>query len=90
MYDFDTLAVHAGEEADPETGALRLPLHMATTFKLPPFGVKLFDALMMESRAPAARLHTLEQPDPARPGRPAGWRSKPPAARRRRTITLPS
>jgi cystathionine beta-lyase/cystathionine gamma-synthase len=52
VYDFDTLAVHAGEEADPETGALRLPLHMATTFKLPGFGAKLFDALMMESARP--------------------------------------
>ena len=52
---FDTLAVHAGEGADPQTGALRLPLHMATTFKLPGFGVKLFDALMLDSpRAPHA------------------------------------
>jgi cystathionine beta-lyase/cystathionine gamma-synthase len=55
MYDFDTLAVHAGEGADPESGALRLPLHMATTFKLPGFGVKLFEALMLESpRSPHA------------------------------------
>jgi cystathionine beta-lyase/cystathionine gamma-synthase len=55
MEEFDTLAVHAGEEADPTTGALRLPLHMATTFKLPPFGIKLFDALMLESaRSPYA------------------------------------
>jgi O-acetylhomoserine/O-acetylserine sulfhydrylase-like pyridoxal-dependent enzyme len=54
-YDFDTLAVHAGENADPESGALRLPLHMATTFKLPRFGAKLFDALSLESaRAPHA------------------------------------
>lgn len=54
-YDFETLAVHAGEEADVATGALRLPIHMATTFKLPRFGVKLFDALMLESaRAPYA------------------------------------
>jgi cystathionine beta-lyase/cystathionine gamma-synthase len=45
---FETMAVHAGEEADPETGALRQPLHMSTTFKLPGFGVKLFDALFME------------------------------------------
>lgn len=51
-YDFETLAVHAGEAADPTTGALRLPLHMATTFKLPRFGVKLFDALMMDSARP--------------------------------------
>ena len=38
---FETLAVHAGEEADSETGALRQPLHMSTTFKLPGFGNKL-------------------------------------------------
>jgi cystathionine beta-lyase/cystathionine gamma-synthase len=54
-FDFETLAVHAGEEADPETGALRLPIHMATTFKLPKFGGKLMDALLLEtSRAPHA------------------------------------
>ncbi len=55
MDELETLAIHAGDEADPSTGALRLPLHMATTFKLPPFGIKLFDALTMESaRAPHA------------------------------------
>ena len=46
---FDTMAVHAGEEADAETGALRQPLHMSTTFKLPGFGIKLFEALLMEN-----------------------------------------
>jgi methionine-gamma-lyase len=51
-FDFETLAVHAGEDADPVTGALRLPLHMSTTFKLPKFGIKLFDALMMDSARP--------------------------------------
>ncbi len=51
MTDFETLAVHAGEAADPTTGALRLPLHMATTFKLPPFGGKLFEALTLGSPA---------------------------------------
>jgi methionine-gamma-lyase len=51
-FDFETLAIHAGEDADPATGALRQPLHMATTFKLPKFGVKLFDALMMDSSHP--------------------------------------
>jgi methionine-gamma-lyase len=51
-FDFETLAVHAGEGADPTTGAMRLPLHMATTFKLPKFGIKLFDALMMDSARP--------------------------------------
>ena len=49
---FETLAVHAGEEADAETGALRQPLHMSTTFKLPRFGIKLFDAIYMDSANP--------------------------------------
>ena len=51
-FNFETLAVHAGEIADPTTGAMRMPLHMATTFKLPRFGIKLFDALMMDSANP--------------------------------------
>jgi methionine-gamma-lyase len=51
-FDFETLAIHAGESADPATGALRLPLHMSTTFKLPNFGIKLFDALMLDSARP--------------------------------------
>lgn len=45
----DTLAVHAGEEPDPTTGALTPPLHMSAAFRLPGFGPELFDALMMES-----------------------------------------
>jgi methionine-gamma-lyase len=49
MDKFETLAIHAGEEADPATGALRQPIHMATSFKLPGFGIKLFDALQMDS-----------------------------------------
>ena len=52
MSHFDTLAVHAGEEPDPETGALRTPLHMSTSFRLPRFGIKLFDALTMDSARP--------------------------------------
>ena len=51
-FDFETLAIHAGESPDPTTGATRMPLHMATTFKLPKFGIKLFDALMMDSTHP--------------------------------------
>ena len=51
-FDFSTLAVHAGEEPDPETGAMRLPVDMATTFQLPPFGPKLIDAVMLESPHP--------------------------------------
>ncbi len=50
---FETLAVHGGESPDPTTGAMRQPIHMATTFKLPKFGIKLFDALNMgSSRSP--------------------------------------
>lgn len=48
MRKLETNAVHAGEHFDPETGALRQPIQMATTFKLPQFGIKLFNALMME------------------------------------------
>ena len=49
MKAFETLSVRAGEGVDPETGALRQPIHMSTTFKLPGFGLKLFDALYMGS-----------------------------------------
>lgn len=54
-FEFETRAVHAGEKADPQTGAMRLPIDMATTFKLPKFGGKLMDALLLEtSQAPYA------------------------------------
>lgn len=33
---FDTLAVHAGAEPDPETGALAPPIHLSTTFEHAP------------------------------------------------------
>jgi methionine-gamma-lyase len=52
MPNIETLALHAGEEPDPQTGALRLPLHMASSFRLPGFGRRLFDALFMESDRP--------------------------------------
>jgi len=56
-FDFETLAVHAGETADPETGAMRLPIEMATTFKLPKFGGKLMEALLLE-RSQAPHVYT--------------------------------
>lgn len=34
-YDITTQAIHAGTEYDMETGAVRRPLHMANSFKLP-------------------------------------------------------
>ena len=70
MTDFDTLAVHAGEEADSTTGALRLPLHMATTFKLPPFGGKLFDdfhaSRVLPHRAAASKNKSVTRRKPKR------------------------
>lgn len=48
-FNFETLAIHAGEEADPVTGALHTPLHLSATFKLPKFGSKLVEALQLES-----------------------------------------
>jgi len=47
-----TLAIHAGEEPDPTTGALTPALHMSAAFRLPGFGTSLFDALTMESQQP--------------------------------------
>ena len=52
MYALETLAIHAGEPPDPETGALRTPLHLAASYELPGFGPALFDALLMESERP--------------------------------------
>jgi cystathionine beta-lyase/cystathionine gamma-synthase len=52
MTELETLALHAGEEPDPQTGALRLPLHLASSFRLPGFGRRLFDALFMQSERP--------------------------------------
>lgn len=51
--DLSTLAVHAGETPDPQTGAMRTPIDMASTFKLPKFGPALVDALLLESPHPA-------------------------------------
>jgi len=50
---FNTLGVHAGEKPGRSTGELRTPIQMSTTFKLPGFGIKLFNAL------------TLDEPDTA-------------------------
>jgi methionine-gamma-lyase len=55
--NLETLSVHAGEQADPQTGALRSPIDMATTFKLPKFGGKLIESLLLES-SDAAHVYT--------------------------------
>lgn len=38
---FETIAVHAGAQADPETGAVASPLHLSTTFKHGPAGERV-------------------------------------------------
>ncbi len=38
---FETLAIHAGAEPDPETGAVASPLHLSTTFKHGPAGERI-------------------------------------------------
>jgi methionine-gamma-lyase len=84
----ETLALHAGEEPDPQTGALRLPLHMAASFKLPGFGRRLFDALFMESDEPPhaysrwsnPTLRALEERLAALEGLGAGSQACPVAA----------
>jgi len=50
MNKLATKAVH--DATDPITGDLRPPIHMATAFELPKFGLKLFDALLLESSRP--------------------------------------
>ena len=34
-YDITTQAIHTGTDYDAETGAVRRPLHMANSYKLP-------------------------------------------------------
>ncbi|MEO8743265.1 MAG: aminotransferase class I/II-fold pyridoxal phosphate-dependent enzyme [Lysobacteraceae bacterium] len=38
---FETLAVHAGAEPDPQTGAIAPPIHLATTFQHGPAGERM-------------------------------------------------
>ena len=38
MPELETLAIHAGEAADPATGALTPPIHLSTTFERAPDG----------------------------------------------------
>ena len=33
MSGFNTRAIHAGQEPDPATGAVNVPVHLSTTFK---------------------------------------------------------
>jgi methionine-gamma-lyase len=88
MSKLETLALHAGEEPDPQTGALRLPLHMASSFRLPGFGRRLFDALFMQSERPPhaytrwsnPTLRALEERLAALEGLDAPTKNDPPTA----------
>ena len=59
---FETLAVHAGAEPDPETGAIAPPLHLSTTFRHGPAGERAagFEYLR-ESNPTQSRLETACQ-----------------------------
>lgn len=59
-FHFETLAVHAGAEPDPETGAIAPPLHLSTTFRHGPAGERVagFEYLR-ESNPTQSRLETM-------------------------------
>jgi len=60
-YAPETLAIHAGSEPDPATGALIPPLHMSTTFQLPEFDPGFFRRLA-ERNAPPFVYARLSNP----------------------------
>ena len=55
---FKTLVIHSGEEPDRGMGAIRLPLYMSDSFKLPDFSPELFDTLTLATDRPAHHLYT--------------------------------
>jgi cystathionine gamma-synthase len=56
---FETLAVHAGHAADPETGSVAQPLYLSTTFARDPAGVPLGGhTYIRESNPNQAQLET--------------------------------
>ncbi len=56
---FETLAVHAGGEADPSTGAVSPPIHLSTTFRHGPESEPLFGRLYVREGNPTQdRLET--------------------------------
>ena len=71
-HGFDTLAIHAGQEPDPRTGAVIPPIYQTSTYQQDAVG------------APAARLRVQpqRQPDPGRAaGVPRRARGRPARAR---------
>jgi cystathionine beta-lyase/cystathionine gamma-synthase len=49
MKKMETESIHAGLHPDEQQGSLSVPLHMAASYRLPGFGIKLFEALMLEN-----------------------------------------
>lgn len=49
MKKIETTAVHAGLHPEEQQGSLSVPLHMAASYRLPGFGIKLFEALLLEN-----------------------------------------
>jgi cystathionine beta-lyase/cystathionine gamma-synthase len=78
--NFDTLSIHAGHEPGTEPGPTNTPITMAATYRLPGFGIKLFDALELASgdadhvytRWSNPTLRTLEERLAALEGAEAG------------------
>ncbi|MCC8196626.1 MAG: PLP-dependent aspartate aminotransferase family protein [Ruminococcus sp.] len=63
-YDISTQAVHSGNDYDEETGAVRRPLHMANSYKLPDDLSQVNYSstdLLMYSRNGNANQHWLEE-----------------------------
>ncbi|KAL6590122.1 cystathionine beta-lyase [Neocallimastix sp. 'constans'] len=63
-YSFTTQAIHTGNDYDQETGAVRRPLHMANSYKLPDDLSKVNYSstdLLMYSRNGNANQHWLEE-----------------------------
>lgn len=55
----DTLAIQAGENPDDSaSAAMRLPLEMSTSFKMPEFGPELFDTMFLSSDRPKHHTYT--------------------------------
>ena len=55
----DTLAIQAGEDPDDTaSAAMRLPIEMSTSFKMPEFGPDLFDTMLLSSDRPKYHTYT--------------------------------
>ena len=58
---FETLAVHAGSEVDPATGAVAPPIYLSTTFERAPDGIEVRQAF---GRQADGAIPAPEETDP--------------------------